>query len=216
MSDKSYTKRRAAGDRGAAAAYRGCEFMIAALDPDQMPPDQGYEVAVAGRSNAGKSTALNALTGQRSLARTSKTPGRTRELIFFRIDDERRLVDLPGYGYAQVSKAVQSRWRRSLERYLEQRRCLRGVVLLMDIRHPLKDTDVQLLSWCVAANLPFHVLLSKADKLGRNQAAATLARVRRDLEGRGWSGSLQVFSAKTGDGVPELAGLLNEWLALAG
>ena len=214
MQGKSYTSRTQGGQRSAAAPYRRCEFMLAALTSAQMPRDAGREVAIAGRSNAGKSTALNALTGQKSLARTSKTPGRTRELIFFRVDDERRLVDLPGYGYAQVSKSVQAKWQKSLETYLERRQCLQGLVLLMDIRHPLKPQDLQLLSWCAAAGLPFHILLSKADKLSRNKGSAALAAVRRELEATGWEGSLQLFSAKSGDGVNELAIVLNEWLAL--
>ena len=133
--------------------YQCTSFLLGAPNARQGPPDVGLEVAFAGRSNAGKSSALNAITCQKSLARTSKTPGRTQHINFFRIDDQRLLVDLPGYGFARVPIDVKARWQRAIEQYLETRRSLRGVILLMDIRHPLKDFDRQVLTWCRAARV---------------------------------------------------------------
>ena len=138
--------------------------MLSIPDPQQAPPDAGYEVAFAGRSNAGKSSALNALTQRKSLARTSKTPGRTQHLVFFELDGERRLVDLPGYGYAKVPEKVRRHWGLAMETYLSGRESLRGLVLMMDVRHPLTDFDKQMLQWCQHAGMPVHILLTKADK----------------------------------------------------
>ena len=159
--------------------YRQASFLLGVARLAQLPADDGAEVAFAGRSNAGKSSVINALTGRASLARIGKTPGRTRELNFFVLDEHRRLVDLPGYGYARVPAEVQRRWALLVEGYLARRRSLRGVVVIMDARRPFMATDVQLLEWCAAAALPVHVLHNKADKLGRGQAARALAAARR-------------------------------------
>ncbi len=189
-------------------------FLKSVPDPRQAPPDTGHEVAFAGRSNAGKSSALNRITGRRSLARTSKTPGRTQHLVFFDIDGTRRLVDLPGYGYARVPEKVRRQWGDAMERYLTGRRSLRGLILLMDVRHPLTDFDRQMLAWCRHAGMPVHVLLTKADKLKRGPATSTLLKVQRELADFPGA-SVQLFSALKGTGVEAARAKLADWLALA-
>lgn len=190
-------------------------FLISAAKVDQCPEDQGYEVAFAGRSNAGKSSALNTLT-HANLARTSKTPGRTQLLNFFSLDDERRLVDLPGYGYAKVPIPLKQHWQKHLEAYLGSRECLAGVVLMMDIRHPLTDFDRMMLDWAQASRLPIHVLLTKADKLAYGAAKNALLKVRKEvLEGWGEVASLQLFSAPKRLGIEEAQAVLASWMGLA-
>lgn len=191
--------------------FRSARYVLSAHELRQLPADTGYEVAIAGRSNAGKSSALNALTGQKSLARTSKTPGRTRQIVIFEVDEQRRIADLPGYGYAKVSKDLRAHWQEVMQAYFEQRRSLRGVVLVVDIRHPMKPFDQQMLAWCVAAGLPCHVLLTKADKLKRGPAQAALLKLRRELPPLA---SAQVFSATRGDGIDEWIARLGEWFDL--
>ncbi len=182
-------------------------------EPAQLPADRGREVAFAGRSNAGKSSAINVLCAQHNLARTSRTPGRTQHLVVFELDSARRLVDLPGFGYAKVSKTMRAHWHRALPEYLERRRSLCGLVLLMDARHPLKESDEMLISWCNAAAVPLHILLSKADKLGRGAAAAALHTVERRLRNEGGSmASVQRFSALKRDGLETAWELLGRWL----
>ena len=134
--------------------YHSAHYVISAHRLDQLPPDEGFEVAFAGRSNAGKSSAINALTGQKSLARTSKTPGRTQQIVIFEIDAERRIADLPGYGFARVPEKLKAHWRAVMQRYFEERACLRGVILVMDARHPMKPFDEQMLAWCSASGVP--------------------------------------------------------------
>ena len=192
--------------------FRHTRFLTSAAALDGLPKDEGREVAFAGRSNAGKSSALNAITGVNGLARVSKTPGRTRLLNLFTVADSMRLVDLPGYGYAKVPEAERRQWGELLEAYLGSRQCLAGLVLVMDIRHPLTDFDRQLLGFAGELQLPVHALLTKADKLSRNAAAKTLAEVKRAL--RGW-GSAQLFSAFSGQGVEEAQKLLVLWLTAA-
>lgn len=192
--------------------YRRAQFLLSAPALRNAPPDSGAEVAFAGRSNAGKSSAINALTGIGSLARTSKTPGRTQQLVFFGLDEQRRLVDLPGYGYARVSEQVKRQWQQTLEDYLRQRVSLRGLILVMDIRHPLTDFDRQMLDWCAAAQLPAHVLLTKADKLKRGAMSNTLLKVRAEL-GRSYPGAdAQAFSATRSMGIEQVHGVLDAWL----
>ena len=145
--------------------YHMTKFVISAPDIRHLPKDTGIEVAFAGRSNAGKSSALNALTQQKSLARTSKTPGRTQLINLFEVEEGIRLVDLPGYGYAEVPEDMKRKWQQALGEYLQKRECIKGLVILMDIRHPLKDLDMQMIEWSVAMNIPVLVLLTKADKL---------------------------------------------------
>ncbi|QKF06603.1 YihA family ribosome biogenesis GTP-binding protein [Pseudomonas aeruginosa] len=179
-----------------------------------VPPDEGLEVAFAGRSNAGKSSALNTLT-HANLARTSKTPGRTQLLNFFALDDSRRLVDLPGYGYAKVPIPLKQHWQRHLEAYLSSRASLAGVFLMMDIRHPLTDFDRLMLDWAQASQLPIHVLMTKADKLAFGAAKNALLKVRREVQ-QGWGdvATLQLFSAPKRQGVDEAQMVLAQWLGL--
>jgi GTP-binding protein len=194
--------------------YQQTRFLLGTPDIRGMPADSGAEVAFAGRSNAGKSSALNVITGRRSLARISKAPGRTREINFFVVRDNLRLVDLPGYGYAKVSKAMQQQWQQNIARYLETRQSLCGVYLLMDIRHPLKDFDQLVLRWCNAADLRAHVLLTKADKLKRGAANAALLQVRRQLQDLHPGSSLQLFSSLTRDGADAARAKLDDWLGI--
>ena len=178
-------------------------FVLGAHRLDQLPPDEGCEVAVAGRSNAGKSSAINTLFQIRGLARTSKTPGRTQQINVFSLGGEQRLVDLPGYGYAKVSPQLREHWARTLPRYLSERGALCGVMLAMDVRHPLQDSDIDFISWCVHAGLPLRILLTKADKLARSAQQRTLAAVHEWCEAQGEALSVQLFSSLKRDGIPE-------------
>ena len=196
--------------------YRQARFLTSAAKLQQAPPDQGCEVAFAGRSNAGKSSAINRLCDQKSLARTSKTPGRTRLLNFFELDEQRRLVDLPGYGYAKVATGIRQEWQGTLAQYLEQRQCLSGLILLVDVRHSLKQYDRQLLDWAARIQLPVHVLLTKADKLKRGPAGGTLLQLTRALVDWDADFSAQLFSALKGQGVNEAYRVLDGWLARPG
>jgi GTP-binding protein len=200
---------------------QGAQFVLAAHRINQLPADEGAEVAFAGRSNAGKSSALNALTGQKGLARTSKTPGRTQQMVAFSLPPiahdaalpapDARLIDLPGYGYAKVPEALREHWRREIDRYLHQRRSLRGVVLIVDIRHPLKEFDRMMLNFCLDTELACHVLLTKADKLSRNQASQSLAALRKELAA-GAAVTVQIFSSADGTGVEEARGAVMQLL----
>jgi GTP-binding protein len=194
--------------------YQQTRFLLGVTDPHRAPTDSGAEVAFAGRSNAGKSSALNVITQQRALARISKVPGRTREINFFQVREGRRLVDLPGYGYARVSKSIQDRWQRHIAHYLETRSSLCGLILVMDVRHPLKSFDQQILGWCRAAELPIHVLLTKADKLKRGQAKTALLQVRQQLPALHPTATAQLFSAHTREGREDVWAVLDRWLGL--
>ena len=194
--------------------YRRARFLISAGKPSQFPKGEGGEVAFAGRSNAGKSSAINTLCGNKSLAKTSKTPGRTRLINFFALDQHRRLVDLPGYGYARVPAKMKREWQQLMEAYLQQHRSLRGLVIIMDIRHPMKDFDWQMLEWCDYYDLPAHILLTKADKLKRGGQQAALLSVRKILKQSGSSATVQIFSAPKQTGLDELVTKLNAWLEL--
>jgi GTP-binding protein len=180
--------------------FRQAQFVLSAPELRQLPADEGAEIAFAGRSNAGKSSALNAICDQTGLARTSKTPGRTQQFVVFTLDAAQRLIDLPGYGYAKVPEAMRAHWRKVIDAYLRERQSLRGVVLIIDSRHPLKDFDRQMLTYCRDIGLGCHVLLTKADKLSHNQGSSALAGVRREFKAQGWPASVQLFSslAKTG------------------
>jgi len=197
-------------------AYRQAEFLKGVSRLSGLPPDTGVEVAFAGRSNAGKSSVINALTGRASLARISKTPGRTQQLNFFVLDDEgHRLVDLPGYGYANVPIPVKRQWAALVEGYLSARGSLMGVVLLMDARRPFTDADSQLLDWCAHAGLATHVLLNKCDKLSRGAGARVLADARKHLAPLGDGHVVQLFSATRKTGIDELGARLDGWLGYA-
>ena len=192
-------------------------YLGSAHTPAQLPADGGLEVAFAGRSNAGKSSALNALTRQNALARVSKTPGRTQQLVFFEVQPQRYLVDLPGYGYAKVPMEMKAHWQGFIDRYFRQREALRGLVVVMDIRHPLKDYDRQMLEYAVARGLPAHALLTKADTLGRGPQAQALQAVRTELQATfGDAGiGVQTFSSESKQGVDEARAVVAGWLELS-
>ncbi len=197
-------------------AYRQACFLKGVARLSALPADVGAEVAFAGRSNAGKSSVINALTGRAALARISKSPGRTQQLNFFVLDDDQhRLVDLPGYGYAKVPIAVKRRWAALVEGYLSSRRSLMGVVLLMDARRPFTDADSQLVDWCAHSGLATHLLLNKADKLSRGAAARTLADARKRLAPLGEENVVQLFSATRRTGIDALGARLDAWLGYA-
>jgi GTP-binding protein len=193
---------------------RGASFVLAAHRIDQLPTDAGAEVAFAGRSNAGKSSAINALADQGALARTSKTPGRTQQLVVFAMPDGRRLVDLPGYGYAKVPPSLRQHWKQEIDAYLRKRQSLRGLVLIADIRHAPAAFDRQMLAFCAAIELPCVVLLSKADKLSRAQVRTRQREVEAAIAREGGRVKLIPFSAPAGTGVHEaraaVAALLGE------
>lgn len=194
--------------------YRQAQFLKSAPKLSQCPADYGVEVAFAGRSNAGKSSAINVLTGNKKLARTSKTPGRTQLINFFGLSDQQRLVDLPGYGFAKVPLAVKEQWQRHLEEYLRQRQTLKGMVLLMDTRHPLQDFDRMMLSWAESCDMPVHILLTKSDKLKKGPAKSTLLKVQNELAPLQHLVSIQLFSALKKTGLDQLQARLNDWLAV--
>jgi GTP-binding protein len=191
--------------------FSRAEFLAAAHEVDDLPRDDGREVAFAGRSNAGKSTAINALTRPR-LAFVSKTPGRTQTINFFRCGSAERLVDLPGYGYAAVSASERRHWGVLISRYLQERRSLEGLVLIMDARHPATPLDMQLVSWYRESGKPLHVLLTKSDKLGRQQGHRALREAQAALARAYPSASVQLFSGVTGEGVPAAQKVLLGWL----
>lgn len=188
-------------------------FIKGAYTLQQLPEDDGIEVAFAGRSNVGKSSILNTLAGVKSLARTSKTPGRTQEINFFDLGNDRRLVDLPGYGYAKVTESKQRHWADTLGEYLLSRASLVGLILLMDVRHPLKEYDRNMVHWCTEAELPVYVILNKADKLSRGKAGASLLEVKKQLAEFPIEG-IQLFSALKRTGVDEALQQLCRWLDL--
>jgi GTP-binding protein len=187
----------------AAGLLQQAQFAFGAAALSQLPPDQCAEVAFAGRSNAGKSSAINALTNRRKLAFVSKTPGRTQQINYFGLDAGRFLVDLPGYGYAKVPAALQLEWQRILSAYLQRRRSLRGLVIIMDARHPLTALDVRMLEWFAGTGKPVRILLSKADKLTRQEQAKQLRTVDQALAAAHPNSSAQLFSSVTGQGVDQ-------------
>ncbi|WP_440054411.1 ribosome biogenesis GTP-binding protein YihA/YsxC [Pseudoalteromonas sp. T1lg65] len=190
--------------------YNTAEFVTSAPDISKLPADTGIEVAFAGRSNAGKSSALNALTDQK-LARTSKTPGRTQLINTFSLGEDQRLIDLPGYGFAKVPIEMKKKWQKSLGEYLQKRQCLKGIVVLMDIRHPLKDLDMDLINWAVGSKIPVLALLTKADKLKQGKRKAEVLQVRRALSELDGNITVHAFSSLKGIGLNELAWQLDDW-----
>jgi len=192
--------------------YHKAYFTQSSQRPTDMPGETLPEVAFAGRSNAGKSSALNTLCQQKSLARTSKTPGRTQLINFFAIEEVGFLVDLPGYGFAKVPAAVRRQWTQLIEYYLAERRTLKGVILLMDVRHPLKDLDWQMINWCEASQVPVHILLTKADKLKRGAASKSLQEVKKALKESGSTATVQLFSAPKREGLDQAHSVLDKWL----
>lgn len=168
---------------------------------------------LSGRSNAGKSSAINAITGIRGLARTSSTPGQTQMINVFTLDNARRLMDLPGYGYAKVPRTIKERWQKTIDEYLDARRCLRGLMLVMDIRHPLKEGDQQLIAWTVKCEVPVHILLTKADKLNPSEVRKVLKEVSIALEAFGSTLSVQSFSAMEMHGIEDAQTRLDQWFS---
>lgn len=191
--------------------YHQTKFLTSALDIRHLPNDHGIEIAFAGRSNAGKSSALNALTQQKNLARTSKTPGRTELINLFEVGEDIRLVDLPGYGYAKVPESIKRQWQQALSEYLQKRTSLKGLIILMDIRHPLKDMDIQMIEWSVAMNIPILVLLTKADKLVPNKQKAQIIAVRNRFKTVAGNIQVETFSSLKKIGIDKLQLKLDEW-----
>lgn len=198
--------------------FQNASFLISAPSLRECPDETGVEVAFAGRSNAGKSSAINALTGDSKLARTSKTPGRTQLINFFQLThSDQRIVDLPGYGYAKVPLATKELWQKHLSEYLQKRQTLRGLVLLMDIRHPLQEFDTMMLNWAVKADMPVHILLTKSDKLNRGAARNTLFSVQKHLNDAAVDDlvTAQTFSSLKKEGLNQLTTVLQNWLDIA-
>jgi GTP-binding protein len=184
--------------------YHQAKFINSSPHIRNAPADQGLEVAFAGRSNAGKSSAINTLTQQNALARISKTPGRTQMLNFFEINAGLRFVDLPGYGYAKVPVDVRKKWHEMMEHYLTHRKSLCGIILVMDVRHPLTEFDWQMVEWCQHTHLPLHILLTKADKLAYGAAKNTLLQVRKALKDVSCPLTIQLFSSLKKTGIDEV------------
>ena len=195
--------------------YQNTHFITSAPDIRHLPTDEGIEIAFAGRSNAGKSSSLNRLTNQKSLAKTSKTPGRTQLINLFKVTEGCHIVDLPGYGFAQVPLEMKKKWQQSLGEYLQKRQCLKGLVVLMDIRHPMKDLDQQLIVWAVECGIPVQVLLTKADKLKSGARKAQILKIRSDAKEFGGDVSVDGFSSLSGIGVDILRAKLDAWFAPA-
>ncbi len=196
--------------------FKNTIFLFGITKYNKLPEDLGTEILLSGRSNAGKSSALNALTQNKKLARISKTPGRTTEINFFQVEDDFKLLDLPGYGYAKVPKAMKAEWDRHLAEYLQERKSLAGLILLMDIRHPLQEYDQQMLNWAAQAGLPVHILLTKSDKLKRGPAEASRLKVEkllRDMDPGCTLLSVQTFSSLKKQGLPALEQQLSHWLS---
>lgn len=187
-------------------------FFTSASSANSLPVDEGCEIAFAGRSNAGKSSAINRLCQQKGLARTSKTPGRTQLINFFKVLGTNKLADLPGYGYAKATQSKQRQWLELLEYYFTHRKALKGTIIVMDIRHPLQDSDQKMIDWCLHYKCPMHILLNKSDKLNRNKAQKQLLSTSKSLPQHASSAiSLQLFSALTGDGMDETVKILQDW-----
>lgn len=195
-------------------AYQEATYLISAAELSQLPPDKGCEVAFIGRSNAGKSSALNVITGIKGLARTSKTPGRTQMINFFSLDSkcfQCRLVDLPGYGYAKMPLMLKQRWQQLIDEYLRKRKSLKGLVVIMDIRHPLKEMDRAIINWTMKCKIRTHILLTKSDKLKPAAARKTLKEVQDGLKQYGKRISIQLFSSMDRTGLDDAKAALDEW-----
>lgn len=193
--------------------YQNTHFITSAPDIRHLPEDEGIEIAFAGRSNAGKSSSLNRLTNQKNLAKTSKTPGRTQLINLFKVAEGCHIVDLPGYGFAQVPLEMKLKWQRALGEYLQKRQSLKGLVVLMDIRHPMKDLDQQLIIWAVECGIPVQVMLTKADKLKSGARKAQVLKVREEAKTFGGDVAVDAFSSLSGIGVDTLGAKLDEWYA---
>ena len=191
--------------------FTNTKFLTSAFKFSQLPDDTGLEIAIAGRSNAGKSTTLNTLVGNKKLAKVSKTPGRTQLLNCFELANKHRLVDLPGYGFAKVPKKVKAHWQHEINLYLEQRKSLIGVVIVMDIRHPMKEFDQQFLNWADQSGLYSHVLLNKSDKFKAGKAKSILLQVKKEMVNISRTSTIQTFSGLKKQGIEELSSTLMSW-----
>ncbi|RUA05475.1 MAG: YihA family ribosome biogenesis GTP-binding protein [Gammaproteobacteria bacterium] len=192
--------------------YHPAKFLLSCPSLKGCPDDRGYEVIFAGRSNAGKSSAINTITLQKKLAKVSRTPGRTQHLVFFELDEDRRLVDLPGYGYAKVPEAVKKQWQIDMGEYFAKRRCLSGAVLVMDVRRPLTPFDQMMLDWCVNVNLPTQIILTKSDKVKKGAASNSLMKVKRTIEPYPFV-QVQLFSSLKKQGLDLLGSRLDTFFA---
>ncbi len=199
------------------SSYLNIEFLSACTEARLYPEDFGHEVAICGRSNSGKSSIINALANSKKLAKTSNTPGRTQSINFFSVnsDTNYKLVDLPGYGYAKASKKMQKDWGRQITSYMNSRDSLRAIILIMDIRHPFQKTDMDFLAWCQKYNLPVQLLLNKADKISRNKGLNALSASKKKLTNLVLLNDPLLFSAKTHDGVEQLASYILSWVESA-
>lgn len=191
--------------------YQEAKYLTSAAEFEQLPPDEGAEIAFIGRSNAGKSSALNVITGIKGLARTSKTPGRTQMINFLALNERQRLVDLPGYGYAKAPRMVQERWEELVDSYLKKRRSLKGLVVVMDVRHPLKERDADVVKWAVDYGIPLHILLTKSDKLNQSAAKKTINELEDALTPYDDHITLQLFSSYDRTGLDVVKTVLNKW-----
>lgn len=191
--------------------YQKAYFLLSVAEVKQLPPDQGIEIAMVGRSNAGKSSVLNRITHSKNLARVSKTPGRTQMVNIFVLDDKRRIADLPGYGFAKVPLAAKQKWQKLVDTYIRTRESLKGVILVMDIRHPFKELDCQLLAYCEHRDLAVHILFNKADKLSKGAIHKMLPDIEAMLSEYRNPITYQLFSALNGSGTKELHALLDVW-----
>tara|TARA_Y200000002_G_scaffold366088_1_gene356680 strand:+ start:315 stop:950 length:636 start_codon:yes stop_codon:yes gene_type:complete len=194
--------------------FQQAQFLTSVPNFSLLPADSGSEVVFVGRSNSGKSSTINSLCSRKNLARTSRTPGRTQQFNCFNLEADRRLVDVPGFGYAKVSRAIRTRWEKEMSTYLQYRKSLKGLVLIMDIRHPMREVEQSILTWSTEAQLPTVVLLNKSDKTKRNYNIATLSKVKdyfREID-KNYESNIIIFSAKFGNGLDDLASLLIRWL----
>lgn len=195
-------------------AYRKAQFLLAVQHLEQLPDDITFEVGFAGRSNAGKSSAINTVTGIHSLARTSKTPGRTQQIVYFTLDEQRALVDLPGYGFAKVPLKVKAHWQKLMEGYFQEREALKGLVLVMDIRHPMREFDEQMLHWCNHTHTPVHILLTKADKLSKGAGSSVMHSINKGLREQEYHNtSIQMFSSLKRTGSEAVMEKMDEWFS---
>lgn len=201
-------------DKSKVIDFRRTTFLTSAPDISKLPNDVGAEIAIIGRSNSGKSSSINAICDQKTLAKTSRTPGRTRLINLFKVNEGKYLVDLPGYGYAQVPEQMKRQWQKAMTDYLQQRKCLCGLVVTMDIRTPLRDHDRMIIDWSIAANLPCLILLTKADKFGVNKRKEMVGEVKTQLSEFGGNFTIIAFSALRKIGIDETRNVLKNWFTL--
>ena len=201
-------------DKSKVIDFRRTTFVTSAPDISKLPNDVGAEIAIIGRSNSGKSSSINAICDQKTLAKTSRTPGRTRLINLFKVNEGKYLVDLPGYGYAQVPEQMKRQWQKAMTDYLQQRKCLCGLVVTMDIRTPLRDHDRMIIDWSIAANLPCLILLTKADKFGVNKRKEMVGDVKTQLSEFGGNFTIIAFSALRKIGIDETRNVLKNWFTL--